>query len=561
MSEPFYQQLIGNLSLREKIGQTSQECLSDLLRWGGGDLAAVLAEYPVGSIFVGSDVVGQKAQGVGGLSELIRACQRASKLPLSVAGDLENGAGSAIRGMTEFPPQLCLGAADSEQMAYDYGRLTALESAAAGFNWTFGPVADLSLNCLAPAVGQRCLGRDPERVSALLRALIRGFQEHGLSATAKHFPGDGTDFRDQHLITSLNAMHEDDWLATFGKVYENCIRAGVHAMMAGHIALPWCDPMVGRGGRPRPATVSKPILTDLLRGQLGFDGIVVSDALIMAGFTGWAEYEQRTLEALNAGVDVMLWPGRRYFDLVEGALHDGRLSMQRLDEMVLRILKFKDRQGLLGKDFSAVPAEVSPAPEAQAFAREVAARGITLIRNEANLLPLRRESTKHVLLLYATPNPEQAAKTLQPLTDALAARGVKTTLHVNGNCLDIYRMEEAGQRFDAFLSVWQIGMHSIKNTIRPAGAMAECLWTQQNTDTLQPIVISLGTAYLLDDMPYADTLVNAYGPAEAVQEELAALLFGEKPFRGKSPVPPGGEWINPALGWHCDTLLPQHPAS
>lgn len=554
MSQASCQQLLQSMSVREKIGQTAQECLTDLLRWENGDLAAALQKYPAGSIFVGSDVVGQKVQGAGGLSEMIGACQRVSRLPLSVAGDLENGAGGAVRGMTAFPPQLCLGATDSEELAYEYGKLTAVESVAAGFNWTFGPVADLLLNWLAPAVGPRGLGSDPERVSALLTALIRGFQEHGLSATAKHFPGDGTDFRDQHLITSINSLNEADWFATFGRVYAACFKAGVHSIMAGHIALPWLDRQTGRGGRPRPGTVSPLILTDLLRGRLGFDGIVVSDALIMAGYTGWAGYEQRTLAAINAGVDVMLWPGRPYYDLLERALDDGRLRMQRLDEMVLRILQFKERQGILGRPAASVNAQIVPDERAQVFARTVAAKGITLVRNEAGLLPLSPQKNRDALILFATANPDAAERTLQPLLNALAARGVRTTLHVNGNCLDLYRMEEAGKQYDTFLSVWQIGMHTLKNTIRPAGAMAECLWTQQNTDRLQPVVISLGTPYLLNEMPYADTLVNAYGAAPAALEELVAILYGEQPFRGRSPVETGGAWVNPAMGWEGSIL-------
>jgi len=442
---------------------------------------------------------------------------------------------------------MALGAADREQFAYDYGRLTAIESTAVGFNWTFAPVADLALNWLNPAVFTRCVGSDPERVIAMLVALIKGFQEHGLSATAKHFPGDGVDFRNQHLQTAVNSLSENDWLASFGKVYAACIGAGVRSIMVGHIALPWLDKAIGRGGRPRPATVSPKILTDLLRSQLGFDGIIVSDALIMAGFTGWADYTERIIQAFNAGVDVLLWPGKAYLGLMERAIEDGRITEARLDEAVARILAFKERQGLFGQDFTPECLEPQPNAEAATFSRHLAEESVTLVRNSGGLVPLPPQHGKSVLLLFSTPVPQNAGKTIAPMIRAFEERGAQVKLHVNGNCLDIHKMEESGERFDTFLCVYELGMH-MKSTSRPAGEMAECLWTQQYSDTLRPITISLGTPYLLNELPHIDTLINAYGPAIGVQQAVVALLCGDKMFHGSSPVPTGGSWINPFMG-------------
>ena len=312
---------LSKLSLREKIGQTSQEILSGFRSWHAGSLADLFGEYPVGSLFVGNDVINSQGDETS-VAGVIAEFQGNSRTPLSIAGDLENGAGHAVKNMTTFPPQLCLGATDSEELAYDFGKYCALEAKVLGFNWTFGPVADLPINWRNPALVNRMLGDDPQRVIALLRKIIRGYQDHGLSATAKHFPGDGVDYRDQHLITSVNSLSKEEWMASFGEIYRACFQEDVHAVMTGHIALPWLDKTVGRGGRPRPGTVSPDIMTKLLRDELGFEGVVVSDALIMAGFTGWADWETRTIEAFNAGTDVMLWPGKEYFDLMERAIAD-----------------------------------------------------------------------------------------------------------------------------------------------------------------------------------------------------------------------------------------------
>ncbi len=152
--------------------------------------------------------------------------------------------------MTAFPNMLAIGATNDPVAAYEYGRWTAAEATRVGFNWTFGPVVDLCLNWLNPVVSIRSLGQSAERVAELAGALIRGCQEHGLSATAKHFPGDGVDFRDQHLCVAVNSLSEPEWQETFGRVYESCFDAGVHAVMAGHIGLPWVESRTGTGRAP-----------------------------------------------------------------------------------------------------------------------------------------------------------------------------------------------------------------------------------------------------------------------------------------------------------------------
>lgn len=533
---------IEQLSLREKIGQTAQECLSDLVHWYPDGLAPALSEYPVGSIFVGADVAGQKQGGYENMSRLIQECRAATRIPLSVAGDLENGAGTVLPTLTTFPPYLCLGATEDAELAYEYGQHCALESRALGFDWTFSPVADLAMNWLNPVVGTRCLGESTDRVLPLLTALIKGLQDHGMSATAKHFPGDGVDFRDQHLITSVNSLSQEAWWDSYGRIYKVCFDAGVHTIMAGHIALPWLDQATGKGGRPRPATVSRPILNDLLRNELGFEGLVVSDALMMAGFTGWATYEDRIIEAFNAGVDIMLWPGRNYVPLMENAIERGRISMERLDESVERILAFKTKKGLFKPQAADESQPPISQPQTLDLSVSVAAKGITLVRNHEDRLPLSPTQTKKILLILATQVQAGAEMKMATMIHQFEARGAEVTVQINGNCLDLYKREDASEHFDALLVVYQIGMHFPKNSPRPVGEVAECMWMQQNTNTLSPIIISMGTPYLLHDMPYASTMVNTYGANKSVQQELVSLLYGEIPFTGNSPVDVGGDW-------------------
>ena len=538
--------LLAGMSLREKIGQTCQAQLSGVLAQASGDLAGYLERYPVGSVFAGKEIIGGAEADADTMRQVVDDFQQASTIPLSVAGDLENGAGGAICGLTEFPQLMALGAAASSELAYEYGHWTAAEARQAGFNWTFGPVADLSLNWLNPVLGTRCLGDRLDDCIPLLGSLIRGFQDHGLSATAKHFPGDGVDFRDQHLGLSINSLDEKTWRASYGRVFSSVIEAGVQSIMAGHIALPWLDGRCGRGGRFTPATVSAPILTRLLREEMGFQGILVSDALIMAGFTSWAKHRERTIAAFNAGIDVMLWPGENYFDIMAEAVETGEVPLSRLDESVRRILEFKTAQGLFNTS-GAPLAEAAPVTVhagARDFAKTVAARCLTLVRNRRDVLPLNANKIQTVLILYASARPSTALSRVAPFVKKLEARGIAVRVHVNGNCLDIVKMEESGERFDAFLCLVDQHMHDLKNTMRPTGEMGECLWTVQNTETLDPVIISLGSPYLLNDMPYADTLVNAYSSDPFVMEALDQALFGEAGFPGKSPVETGGDWVS-----------------
>lgn len=540
--------ILDQLSLREKIGQTCQIHSKDISHLNTSELSEYFAHSPVGSIFWGGEIIGSASDGVLKLQEKIAACQRISHLPLSISGDLENGAGGAIRGLTAFPNLLALGAVDDPAAAYAYGKWTAAEATRIGFNWCFGPVVDLAINWLNPIVSIRSLGQNSQRVETLAVALIRGMQDHGMSATAKHFPGDGVDFRDQHLCVAVNAMDQSQWWETFGKLYATCFDAGVHAVMAGHIALPWQEPSITTGSAPRPASTSARILDNLLRTQMGFEGVVVSDALIMAGFRGTSiSRKDLIIEAFNAGIDVMLWPGDDYFDLMQHALEENRISETRLNESVQRILTMKSQQGLLNNveqpSLPTDPKMVQPLAQAQTFAKDIAQRSLTVIANEKNLLPLDAQTVKRILIVLATTQETDAAQRMEPLTKSLQQRGISVDLHINGNCLDIHKKEQAGHQFDALLAIFELSTHGMKNTMRPVGALGECMWSIQGLQTMEPIVISLGSPFLHYDMPWMDTCINAYSSNAFTLRAIEHALFGEYPMNATSPVAAQGTWI------------------
>ncbi|WP_150272404.1 glycoside hydrolase family 3 protein [Paenibacillus tepidiphilus] len=547
-AQDWVEQTLASMSLREKIGQTMQDHAGRLPVDGRDEAAlkAYLEEYPVGSFFIGGEVIQRAAGKAADYRDAAERMQRLSKYPLLFSGDLEFGAGSAVRSLTDFPPLLALAAADDEELAYAYGKYTAIEGRAAGFTWALAPGTDLLLNWMNPVITTRCLGDEPERTARLAAAVVRGMQDYGLAACAKHFPGDGVDCRDQHIVTTINSLSEEEWFATYGQVTRRMIEEGVWTMMTGHIALPWLEGY--QEGRPVPATVSRRITTDLLRTRLGFEGVVLSDALDMGGFLGWGAYERRIVDCFNAGTDVLLWPGVRYFETMEHALRSGSVTMERLDESVRRVLGLKAALGVQHLDAGGRDPQAAPlindrlAPEqdtvVRGLSRTLAERSVTLVRNHGGLLPLDPQKTKRVLVIKLNKVTEgRKYGRMDRFIELLQARGLEVDILEEFEPLNtVWKWEQAGMRWDAAFAPYFLPLHGMMNTARPVGEAAKASWAMQHAETIRPIGISFATPYLLRDMPFLDALVNAYSLHEDTMEVLISALFGELPFRGISPV-------------------------
>lgn len=526
--EKFLRRILDSLSLREKIGQTVQTRLVLIDADTDEKLEAFFDRYPVGSIFAGPDVISRFST-PDKPHEILERCNRFSKVPLAVAGDLEHGGGKV-----QLPSQLALAATGNPEYAYNFGKFCALGGRAAGFTWTFSPEVDIALNWENPANNHRGMGDDPELIATLGAQIVRGLQDNFVSAGCKHFPGDGSDFRDQHIGFSVNRLSRERWMATYGKIYRKMIEAGTHSIMPGHISLPFMDPSEPS---PRPATLSRKICTDLLRGELGFDGVLVSDALVMGGFNLWKTPGNRVVECFKAGLDVMLWPELDYFDAMEKELEAGNLSEARLDESVMRILRMKAQQGL----FTTPPPPLPETPEkidldGNAFGDKIACEGAVLLRNKLNILPLAREKVKKVLLWFAVNREEVVERDYRQLITEFEKRGAEVEVRINGNCLELRDMEREGKRFDAVIFLFDLSMHATLNTCRIVGPAAECLWTINWSEIHHPIAVGLNTPYLIMENPALSTVVNTHCRGGICAKNLPKLLYGEVPFVGKSPV-------------------------
>ncbi|MFV0338139.1 MAG: glycoside hydrolase family 3 protein [Chthoniobacterales bacterium] len=313
-----------------------------------------------------------------------------------VATDLEYGAGRMIHDATKFA-SLFAAARSGPQLVEEMGRVAAEEGRSVGFNWTFGPCVDPLFDIDCPTLSVRSPGRSAEEAIATGLAYMRGLQTHGMLATAKHFPGDGYCRYDQHLTTAENPLEMDKWWATYGKIYTALIEADVAAIMPGHISLPaWDTPHPSNGVCP-PATLSARLMKDLLRKKLGFQGLIVSDAVNMGGFSGFMNYHDACATFLESGGNVLLFahPTEEFLDEMLQRIHSGMLSETAIDDSLARFKKFKER-GFASQRVSSEASELNSA-KAIATARQIAKSGLQLLRDRKHYLPVQEPETKRLL--------------------------------------------------------------------------------------------------------------------------------------------------------------------
>ena len=469
-------------------------------------------------------------------AQFIDSIQAAAKVPLFISADLEGSRMSLSVG-TEVPNPLALAAVGDLQASRSIARIMGQEARAIGVNWSFTPVIDINAAFRSAIVATRGFGANIDVIEQQALAQIDEFQTAGVAATVKHWPGEGIDDRDQHLVTTINPLSMAAWAASFGRLYRAAIQQGVMSVMSAHIALPDYilsrDPDAGIEAY-RPASVSRALNIDLLRGELGFNGLIVSDATPMAGFGAWAPREQMLPECIENGCDIILFCRDAEVDvaLITAAVADGRISAARLDQALTRILGLKAWAGLhLGADKVDPAALATPANKAAAQA--VTARAPTLVKDVKGLLPLTPDKHRRVLVVSTGvvmpffPNPVPF-----DLPDLLTAEGFEVTLHTPG-------MQPSPQDYDLMLYLFgeetlltrgRIFLDWLKITGHFGTAMAR-YWHEIPT-----LMISFGYPYYLYDAPRAPAYVNAYATMPSMQKAVVECLLGRAEWNRASPV-------------------------
>lgn len=561
-AKPFYlnddqlqwvETVISGMDLDEKIGQLFvilkavpgvdenriREMLTEShqggLRWQGGDMPTV---YNQNTTF-----------------------QRLSKIPLLIAANCDDGGNGCLKEGTFVATAAECGAGEGTENAYHLGLVAGREATAIGCNWMFNPVVDIYKNWRNTIVNTRAFSSDAEKVLSNARAYIRGVKDANpnMACTAKHFPGDGVEELDQHLALGVNTMEPEEWEASFGKVYRALIREGLEAVMVGHIALPAMSRKLRPGieeSKIMPATLAPELLTDLLREDMGFNGVIITDATHMVGMTAMAKRSEAIPGAIAAGCDMVLFANDVTEDIgfVKAALADGRLTEQRIDEAVRRILAMKAHLNL-NREETLIPdpslMEKVGCEEHKAYSRQAADSCITLVKDTRKYLPIKPEEKKRVFLVYVGSAPVSKGWQGDPVKQVLIEELERVGFQVDA-CPNFHELEAANgvsfwnnikmmdhsprQGFvdshDFALVVINVKGYAQENWVRVRWSCNHSMELPWYNEEIPTIGMSLNYTNHLIDVPQIRTFINAYSPERDHIRAAIEKMIGRSEFKG-----------------------------
>lgn len=539
---------LADMSLEERVGQML------MLRVQGGfenyrgpamrEIERLVDEARVGGFVVG---IGSPLDVALKLNEL----QSRSRLPLVFGADLEWGAGMRLwrptylpygieaAGGTAFPFNMGIGATGDVYLAELAGRITAREARAVGIHWVFAPVVDINTAPDNPIVNIRSYGSDPVQVGSFAAAFIRGATAGGVLTTAKHFPGHGDTHVDSHVEMPVIDAPVDTLQARELKPFRAAIAAGVSSVMIGHIAVPALT-----GGAVVPATLAPQIGTDLLRRQLGFRGLVITDAMTMGALRDVPGYSpgELAVRAVEAGADVVLSPPDPWLahSGLVAAVRAGRIHYTRVDSSVARILRAKARLGLHRNRTVAVDSVpyIVGAPEHETVAADVAARSLTLVRDSARMLPLDARRVRRVAVVaFSAPGDVRAGAALAAELRRIYGRGV-TFVRIDENTSTVLHdsaVAAAGRADAVILATFLMPVSGQGHLIVPPAAAA--LAGRLRANARQMMVAAFGDPYGPASLPGSGTYLLAWQPrGEAAQRAAARAIAGQIPIRGRLPI-------------------------
>lgn len=556
--KPFYlnddgvnwvQDTLAGMSLEEKVGQLFCEIVWDK---PGMDIDSLFETIQPGGIMFRPDS-GKNIQ------SLIRYLQQKSKIPMLIAGNLERGGSGGNGGLkdgTYYGSPMQVAATDDEECGYKLGLVACREGAAVGINWTFEPIIDIDINYNNPITNVRTFGSDPDRILKMAKGYMKAAYENEMAVSIKHWPGDGVDFRDQHLLASVNSMSVQEWDDTFGKVYKGMIDAGANTLMASHIKLPAYSRKLNPEIQNKdimPASLSSELNNKLLREQLGFNGLIVSDATQMAGFTVAMKREDAVPTTIAAGCDMFLFTinHKEDVDYMFKGIERGILSTERLDEAVTRILALKASLKLHEKQASntLVPDEsalsILKCDEHIQWAKECADQAITLVKNTEGLIPISPERCKKVLLCVVTNEPTDDAG-FTPEALRFKTRLEEAGFHVDdfnaesmpGGLRGNISIKELGEKYDLVLYYANMRVASNQTSVRITWSDFLGEDAPKYARDIPVIFISTSNPYHLLDVPMVSAYINAYSSNTYVAEALVEKLTGKSEFKGINPVDP-----------------------
>lgn len=504
---------IKEMTLEEKIAQTAiiQIKYDDC----GKEKVEELIKYSAGGYFVGGEVIKRDRQNGNNIKKIIKSINEQSEIPPIFCADLENGCGNAIGGLTELPHLAALGAVNSEKLAFDYGKTIALQARTIGVNLSLSPVADLSLNPRNMIISRRTAGDKPERVIRLLKSVINGMQSNGVYSCLKHFPGDGVDWRNQHIVTSENSLSPEEWENLYGKIYRELIKEDINAVMVGHISCPAIQ-RERFDGLCLPGTLSSEII-DYLKNNIGFGGVKISDALSMGGFLGWYEDSVTSqVECFKAGIDMLLFADEGYFEAMKKAVSSGYVSEERLDDAVEKIVMFKEK--ILHEKKSELPEYDEVLKFGTSVAEKISEKSISLAKGK-NFKALR-ESDKVAVMHIKGVDEDDEWSIFSVFEEEIKKRCRNVDIITDFWLDEVENLKE----YDRVIYI----ANDLDYSLAP-------IWASLCFNVEKSMVISFNSPYYKEYFAKARYVVNAYSSSGFSQKAAVRVIFGETKMEAASP--------------------------
>jgi beta-N-acetylhexosaminidase len=531
---------LASMSLDERVGQLIIPAVIGMFMSQDGDafqqIKRDITEFHVGGYHVLGDV--NILHEPAGVALLLNHMQEIARVPLWVTADFEGGAGLRYLGATRLPRAMAMGATGNEELVYQAARVTAQEARAIGVHVNFYPVADVNNNARNPIINIRSFGGDPKLVARMARAYIRGSQSAGVMATAKHFPGHGDTSTDSHLELPSVDVGRERLDAVELLPFRAAVEEGVGGVMSAHIALPRIET------EGLPATLSSKMLTGVLRGEMGFKGVIFTDAMNMRGIAAHYPEGEAAVRAVKAGADIILYPLNvgTAFTAIKHAVESGEITEARIAESVRRILTAKATLGLDKERFTEINKldRVLGSLEHQSTARQIIDNAITLVRDKRNVMPLKLNPEQTVLFITMVDNSEGWRDGFPGHTflAGLTERHPKTT--------SVYVSEKtAPAEFDLIKKLAAMSDVVIVNGfIRVSAFKGSIDLTEGEIDLLKnmsastrPFVFVLyGSPYLITFVPQLPSYVLAYEYYPAAETASLKAVLGEIEFKGRLPV-------------------------
>ncbi len=541
--EAWVENTLKHMTLDEKIGQVMFPVVSGAFTNVDSDAFQTIQDnilkYHVGGYHIEGYSGGDPISG----ALLIMRMQALARIPLLITADFEGGAGYQFEGATRFPRGMAIGATGNPLYAYDAAKFTAQEAKAMGVNVNFYPVVDVNNNPQNPIINIRSFGEVPANVAEFGVQYLKGTQDQGIIATAKHFPGHGDTSVDSHLMLPVLNFDRERLDKIELVPFEAAIQAGVDAVMTAHIALPKLEEKTP----DLPASLSPSLTNGLLRNGLGFKGLVFTDALVMHAITKNFGAAQAPVMAIQAGADVALEPADipSAFAALKAAVGKGEITGRRLDESVRRLLSAKAWEGLnvhRSPDLMQVDKLVG-SPAAQQESQEIMEHAVTLVKDDKNAVPLKLQPGDDVLLLNfvdagnaeftSAPGRTFRSEFLQRHANTLFAQVTQATTRSEADLI-----KQIARRYKTVVVSCSIRIASYKGFIGLSDVQQDLLQTLSQHDG--PFVFALfGSPYLLNTMPELPSYALAYEFYPGAETAMVRAIFGEIPFQGKLPTTVG----------------------